>query len=145
VSLSCVGISGGTPDETLTTASCGNRSGCGYFLVTISTITHLTVVSCSNCNQYEYPKDQTSLFVEYFRSVIHSGAIHLNGPVSLNVQSVSIHRLLNVCTSLWFLHQVSIVTFQSQLSSLVLVQSTIDFYKPSLCVLFLLHATTLSE
>jgi hypothetical protein len=43
-SLSCVGISGGTPEEALTAASCENRSGYGYFLVTISTITHLTVV-----------------------------------------------------------------------------------------------------
>jgi hypothetical protein len=32
------------------------------------------------------------------------------------------------------------VTFQNQLSSLDLTLSTIDFYKPSLCALFLLHA-----
>jgi hypothetical protein len=44
LSLFGVGISGRNPDATLTAASCGSRSGYGWFLVTISTITHLTKI-----------------------------------------------------------------------------------------------------
>jgi hypothetical protein len=87
VSLFGAGISGRNPkNPTLVAASCGSRSGYGLFLVTISTITHLSII-CQSTQQSnvkkDYPKDQTSLFGEYFRSEILSGAIHFNGPVPL--------------------------------------------------------------